>query len=197
MKTERTQYPLLGMAGFLLVAGNAMWAAFLVCGWSIGLSGSQTEGIMEELRLPVILAAMGLIMLLTALGMSLYKDWKYRRRIEVPLVFSRFCGAAGTRGTADRRRSHGESCWGSTVCSRCPARYCRVPRFPGGPIIIRRSWTCSRRSPCPSRPPLLSVGRIPEITSLSPCGRQPTEKETDGTVFGGRRGSPAAARLFF
>ena len=44
---------------------------------------------MEELRLPVILAAMGLIMLLTALGMSLYKDWKYRRRIEVPLVFRR------------------------------------------------------------------------------------------------------------
>ena len=100
MKTERTQYPLLGMAGFLLVAGNAMWAAFLVCGWSIGLSGSQTEGIMEELRLPVILAAMGLIMLLTALGMSLYKDWKYRRRIEVPLVFSRFVWSSRNPGNS-------------------------------------------------------------------------------------------------
>ena len=107
------------------------------------------------------------------------------------------CGAAGTRGTADRRRSHRESCWGSTVCSRCPARYCRVPRFPGGPIIIRRSWTCSRRSPCPSRPPLLSVGRIPEITSLSPCGRQPTEKETDGTVFGGEKRIPGSGPSVF
>ena len=121
MKTERTQYPLLGMAGFLLVAGNAMWAAFLVCGWSIGLSDSQTEGIMEELRLPVILAAMGLIMLLTALGMSLYKDWKYRRRIEVPLVFSRFVWSSRNPGdsgqeTVPQRKLLGEYCVQSLPC---------------------------------------------------------------------------------